>query len=130
MMFRVWGHENIRGTHKNTFEFTKDEFVTVDGDCIVGIRADFDLNKLREFVKNNSHVRIVLKCGGLEEVIVAKTNPDFDDEVEFVVRLGEYASKRTFAVRADKAAKHFNRELIRALQMGSPMEVRIEKAVE
>ena len=75
-------------------------------------------------------VKITIKTGALKEIIIAKTNPDFDDEKELVIRLGEYASPRTFAVRADKAAKHLERELIKALQMGSPMEVDIEEAVE
>lgn len=130
MMFRAWGHPNIRGTHKNTFEFTKDDFVSPEGDCIVGIKADFNVKDLRDFVRKHKLVKITVKTGGLSEVIIAKSNPDFCDEREFVVRLGEYVSDRTFAVRADKAAKHFNRELIKALQLGSPLEVSLEEAVE
>lgn len=130
MMFRAWGHPNVKGTHKNTIEFTKDDFLTPEGDCIIGIKADFDAKLLRDFVKKHRKVKITVKTGALEEVVVANTNPDFIDEHELVIRLGEHASPRTFAVRADKAAKHLNRELIRALQLGSPMEVKIEEAVE
>ena len=130
MMFRAWGHPNIKATHKNTIEFTKEDHLTPEGDCIVGVNADFDVAQLRNFVKKHKHVKITIKTGGLKEVIVAKTNPDFNDDKELVIRLGEYASPRTFAIRADKAAKHLNRELIKALQMGSPMEVDIEEAAE
>jgi hypothetical protein len=130
MMFRAWGHPNVKATHKNTIEFTKEDNLTPEGDCIVGVRADFDSAKLSQFAKKHKNVKITIKTGALKETITAKTNPDFSDEHEFVIRLGEYASPRTFAVRADKAAKHLNRELIKALQMGSPMEIQIEEAAE
>ncbi len=130
MMFRALGHPNIKATHKNTIEFTKEDYLTPEGDCIVGVKADFDVSELKKFVKKHKHVKITIKTGGLKEIITAKTNPDFSDDHELVIRLGEHASPRTFAVRADKAAKHLNRELVKALQMGSPFEVQIEEAVE
>ncbi|VVB81122.1 Uncharacterised protein [uncultured archaeon] len=130
MMFRAWGHPNIKATQKNTLEFTKEDYVTPEGDCIVGVNADFDTAKLREFVKKHKHVKITIRTGGLQEVILAKTNPSFNDEKEIVIRLGEYESERTFAVRADKAAKHLSRELVKALQSGSPIEVNVEEATE
>lgn len=130
MMFRAYGHPNIKASHKNTLEFTKEEYLSPEGDCIVGVKADFDKEKLKAFAKKHKNVKITIKTGGLSETIIAKINPDFDDDKEIVIRLGEHASQRTFAVRADKAAKHLNRELIKALQMGSPMEVDIEEAVE
>jgi len=127
MMFRAWGHPNIKATHKNTIEFTKEEYLTPEGDCVIGVKADFDTKKLQDFAKKHKFAKITIKTGGLSETIVAKTNPEFNDDKELVIRLGEYASKRTFAIRADKAAKHLNRELIRALQMGSPMEIDISE---
>jgi len=127
MMFRAWGHPNIKATHKNTIEFTKEEYLTPEGDCVIGVKADFDTKKLHDFAEKHKFAKITIKTGGLSEIIVAKTNPEFDDDKELVIRLGEYASKRTFAIRADKAAKHLNRELIRALQMGSPMEIDISE---
>ena len=45
MKFSILGHENILATHKNTLEFTKDDFVTKTGDCIVGISSDFNITK-------------------------------------------------------------------------------------
>ena len=40
--FPCYGHENILSTHKTTIEFTKDSELTLDGDCILGIKADFN----------------------------------------------------------------------------------------
>jgi len=130
MMFRVWGHPNITAKHKTTLEFTKEDYVSPKGDCIIGIRATFRLAELKRFIKANDSVKITLRIGGLTEKILAKTNPDFNDDKEMVIRLGEYASPRTFAIRADKASKHLNPEMIKVLRKGSPMEVDIEKATE
>ena len=44
MKFSARGHENIRGVHKTTFEFTKEKELTLKGDCIIGVNADFDFN--------------------------------------------------------------------------------------
>ena len=128
MMFRAWGHPNMTAMHKTTLEFTKEADLSPKGDCIVGVEANFNTAALKRFVKTHKKVRIIIKTGALKEVITATTNPQFEDDNELVIRLGEYASPRTFAIRADKAAKYLNRELIKALQTGSPMEVRIEAA--
>ena len=130
MMFRAWGHPNIKATHKTTIEFTKNDYVSPEGDCIAGVKADFDIGKLKEFVRKYAHVKITIRTGGLSEVILAKTNPLFSDDKELVIRMGEYSSTRTFAIRADKASKHLDREFVKALQMGSPIEVEIEEAAE
>ena len=53
--FSAYGHENILGTNKKTFEFTKDRDLSLKGDCIVGVNADFDLEKLKEFIKQNKN---------------------------------------------------------------------------
>jgi len=129
IIFHAWGDEGITATHKTTFEITKDDYVTIKGDCIIGINSDFDGEALRQFVKKFTKVRIILRTGALKQVINALTNPDFDDDREFVVRMGVHKDKRTFAICADKSAKYLDREFVDALQTGSPMEVDIE-AVE
>ena len=50
--FHAFGHKNLLGTHKNTLEFTKDKNLTLKGDCIVGVNADFDAGELKNFIKN------------------------------------------------------------------------------
>ena len=42
----AFGHKNVRATHRTTLEITKDEELSVRGDCIVAVAADkgfFDL---------------------------------------------------------------------------------------
>ena len=130
MIFHACGHPNIKGTHKNTFEFTKEDHLTPEGDCIIGINADFDATKLKEFAKKNPKVKMTLTVGDVTEIVIAQTNPDFNDEKEVVIRIGEHLSPRTFAHRADKSAKYLSRKMMQLLKEGKTIEVHLEKAAE
>lgn len=120
--FNAYGHPNILGTHKTTLEFTKDEAVSLKGDCIVGVNADFDLDRLRDFIKksNNKNITItikpVTKLAKIKEKITAQINPEFSHNKEFVIRKTDFASERTFAINSNKAAFELNRDLINYLK--------------
>lgn len=129
-VFHAQGHPNVRAAHKTTLEFTKAADLTPEGDCIVGVQADFDSSRVRAFARAHKKVKVTMRVGGVEEQVVADTNPDFSDEHELVIRMGSFASPRTFAVNADSAAKYLSRELVKRLQEGARMEVEIEEAVE
>ncbi len=121
--FYAYGHPNIRAMHRNTFEFTKDATVTVAGDCIIGINADF---KIPGFFVGSDKVRFDLDAGGVKEVILAELNPSFCDGNEMVVRKSGFISDRTFAIRADKASKDFSQEFREKLSDDkTKIEVRI-----
>jgi len=115
--FSIYGHENILSTHKKTFEFTKESELTKNGDCIVGVKADFELEKLKPFLKFDK-VKITIEAGGIKEEIIAIPNKSFDDSHELVVRIGDFDSKRTFAVRADKASSDLSRKLVDEIRKG------------
>lgn len=116
--FCVYGHKNLLGTHKTTLEFTKDSELTLKGDCIVGVRADFDLAVIREFSENKKIIKIIIKIktNSCEETITAELNPGFDSGTEMVIRKSSYICKRTFAINADKAAADIDRRLIEELK--------------
>ncbi|MEM2907042.1 MAG: DUF371 domain-containing protein, partial [Candidatus Odinarchaeota archaeon] len=46
------GHPNITATHKTTFEFTKEESITIKATCIVGVKASKGLPDFSEKFKN------------------------------------------------------------------------------
>ena len=107
--FRAYGHPNITGKHRTTFEFTKDSEVTLKGDCIVGVKADFSLKGIKEFIQNsiknnNKKIKIIIKTDGKEEIVHAELNPSFNSDREMVVRKSGFLDGRTLAVKADKAA--------------------------
>ena len=112
--FYAYGHPNILATHKTTIEFTKDKEITLRGNCIVGVKADFEPEMLKKLAKNpkNNGISITISNNKIHEAISAEINHDFDDGMEFVIRKTDFISKRTFATGADKAAFELKRELI------------------
>ena len=118
--FKAYGHENITAKHKTTLEFTKDKDLSLKGDCIVGVRADFDLVLLKKFIKKlkDTKVTIIIKMGNIKEEINAVINPNFNSNTEMVIRKSDFKDKRTFATMADKAAFELNRDLIKNILNG------------
>ncbi len=127
--FTAYSHPNITGAHKTTLEFTKDEDISKNADCIIGVNADFDLNKLIEIVKNNKKIKVTIKAGSLIEEVICEANTEFSDEKEIVIRKTEFISKRTFGINADKASCDLNRKLIRHIQQKDiEISISIQKA--
>ncbi|HJN56577.1 MAG: DUF371 domain-containing protein [Candidatus Woesearchaeota archaeon] len=119
--FNCYGHENVISRHKTTLEFTKGKNLTLNGDCIVGVNADFDLHSIKKFIAsatNNKKIKITIKNNekGLKEEINAELNPNFDSDSEMVIRKSDFISNRTFAINADKSAFELNNKLIEFLK--------------
>ena len=120
--FTAYGHPNILATHKTTLEFTKDDELSLNGDCIVGVKSDFELIKLEKFIKKskNKNIRITIqtisKSEKIKEKIIAEINPNFSSDKELVIRKTGFVSERTFAIKSNKAAFELNRDLIRFLK--------------
>ena len=138
--FKAYGHENITARHKTPLEFTKDKNLSLNGDCIVGVNADFELASLKKFIdsslkKNNRKIRIIVKANFnkdnpiikkslkkinykkiIKEEINAELNPYFSSNEEFVIRKTDFISERTFAIKANKAAFGLNRDLTEFLK--------------
>ena len=112
-VFRCYGHGNIRAKHEKTIEFTKDGEISVKADCIIGVRADFDLEELREF---RDKVLVVVECGDFQDEFHAIVNPDFSDEREMVLRKSRYSTARTFGVMLSKGAAGLKREIVRMMR--------------
>ena len=118
--FNAWGHQNIIGTHKTTLEFTKDGQLSLQGDCILGINADFDLAEIKKFIKNSKtgKIAIIIEASGkkIKEEITAELNSNFSSERELVIRKTDFISERTFAVKSSKSSCELGRELIEFLK--------------
>ena len=173
--FTCYGHENITCRHKTTLEFTKDSELSLKGDCIAGIKADFSIKEIRRFIEslgNNKKITITMETiknyynnknsdkiknnensnkkitnnknnyitieknrikgniaeNKITEKINAEINQGFDSDREMVIRKGDFADKRTFAIKADKAAFELNAELVNFLKdRNAAIEVCLEK---
>jgi len=119
--FNAYGHPSVLGTHKNTIEFTKDKEISLKGDCIIGVNADFDLSDIRNLINKSAHYKVSITIEALgskkiKETIIAEINPDFRSYHEIVIRKTDFVSGRTLATKADKACNDLNKELISFLK--------------
>ena len=114
--FHACGHPNILATHKTTLEFTKDSDLSLRGNCIAGVKADFDLDEIKNFVKKSkgNKIRIIIETDDkkIKDAVMAELNPAFAANNEFVIRKTDFVSERTFAIKADKAAFELKKGLI------------------
>jgi len=51
LAFTARGHEHILATHRSTLAFTREDWLTMRGDCIVAVSADFEEKSLRKFLE-------------------------------------------------------------------------------
>ncbi len=117
--FSAFGHRNIRASHKNTLEFTKDKEVNVSGDCILGVNSDFDADSIKKFLneaKSAEKMKCRIEACGISDEFEFEINPKFNGSHEIVFRLGEFASERTLGVRASKSAGMIKREIAEAMR--------------
>ena len=132
----AWGHENIRSTHKTTFEITKETVLTRRGDCIIAVCATKGATDLRPKFrqvarKENSRITITVEADEMREVIQAFGSPQllFTHPTDLVIRKSDYVCGRTIAIRADKSAAELSRKLVEKLQ-NPHQKVRITLVVE
>jgi len=129
--FNVQGHKNLQGKHKSTLEFTRDKELNLHGDCIIGVNADFNLNKIRKFIAGAEKIKMTLTINELAEEILFDVNSNFNDAKEIVIRLGEYKSNRTLGTHASKSAKMINRQIIKLMKSPKQMMVvKLEKTTK
>jgi len=117
------GHANVLGTHRMTFEVTKDSHLSKRGDCIIGVNAnkgptDFSSEFKKACKRDGARITVRLEATGVVEIIhgSGSRNLSFAHPNEMVGRKSSFASDRTILVRADKAAIDLNRRLIEKLR--------------
>ncbi len=114
--FTAYGHPNITAKHRNTVEITREKELGKEGDCIIGVNADFSPSELKEFAQKASHARMTIQAGKIREEVSFETNKDFSDAHEIVIRKTDFISGRTLGIKADRAAKDLKRGLVEALK--------------
>lgn len=116
--FHCFGHKNILALHRNTIEFTKESHLTKNGDCILGVKADFDFKELIEFIKKSKGKKIKAKIivGDYKDEFSFFPNPSFSHPEEMVIRKTDFKSERTLGILCDKSAKDIKREIINKMK--------------
>jgi uncharacterized protein len=117
------GHPLVRSSHPTTIEVTTEEYLTENGDCIIGVSASKGCAGLDRRVKESlrhkgSMVTLRLIVGALSFVVRASGDPrlQLSHEHDIVIRRSDFISDRTLAVRADASAKDIPREMVNHLR--------------
>jgi len=117
------GHRLVRSTHPTTIEITTEEYLSEEGDCVIGVGATKGCAGLSTAAKAamrvpGSRVRAELVVEGLSFEVRASGDPrlQLSDPHEMVIRRSNYVSGRTLAVHADAASKDVPREIVRLLK--------------
>lgn len=127
---KAHGHHNVTAEHASTVEVTTDEYLTAQGDCIVGVAADkspaeFDPAFRQAAQDTSASITMTIRVGDLTDRIVGRGDPalTFASERSLVARTSTYVDDRTILVDGDGAAADLDRELVQRLADGHDIEV-------
>ena len=127
------GHRNVTSLHKSTFEVTKDAEIGPAADCIVGTSADKSmLNFPQEFkdriADSNTKIKVILDTENGHDEITGFGHEDLTltHPTDIVCRTSDFICPRTLMIRADKAARDLDGDLIEDLKNEKIMEVTIK----
>ena len=126
------GHENVLSLHKSTFEITKDNDLSLSGDCIIGLDIDKSMedfpDEFKEKLANDdTKVIVELKTPNASDTIEGYGHHDLtlSHPTDIVCRKSTFVCSRTLMIKSNKAAIDLNRDLIKDLANGESMEVNI-----
>lgn len=118
-----YGHPMVTSLHRTTIEVTKDPHLTINGDCIIGVRADKGLNELSRSVresiaKDGSRLLIIIEVHEHSFEVNARgaSALTLESHDEMVIRKSTFISPRTLALKADAAAKDIPRAMVESLR--------------
>ena len=118
-----FGHPNIQSFHVRTVEITKDEHLTLKGDCIIGVRAakacaDLHPAIKNRLMKNDSHITIEIVVGNEAYTITGSGDERLTlrSTHDIVIRKTNFVCPRTLSVRCDKASSDIPRKMVQALK--------------
>ena len=127
------GHENVLSLHKSTFEITKDNDLSLSGDCIIGLDIDKSMEDFPEEFKEklaneDTKVIVELKTPNASDTIEGYGHHDLtlSHPTDMVCRKSTFVCSRTLMIKSNKAAIDLNRDLIKDLANGESMDVNIE----
>ena len=117
------GHKHVLSLHEKTLEITKDDELTPQGDCIVGVNSGISCMDLPEKMKKKiqnpeTKIKFTLKVGkfsfkmqghGSEKLTLKHVS-------DIVLRKSAFTCSRTIAINCDKASSDIPRDFVRLLQ--------------
>jgi hypothetical protein len=129
-IIRCRGHPRVLGTHPTTFEVTREEQLTENGNCIIGVGADRGCAGLspafRAVLAHDDAILVTrLVCNDIVVEVRSHGSSQFtlDHPTDLVWRKSPFVSGRTVGIRSDRAAISLPRDLIEYLARGDEMVV-------
>ena len=117
------GHKNILSLHQKTIEITKDEELTSNGDCIVGVSANISCVDLPEKMKKkiqNPKTKITFSIRAENKKFTVQGNGSeklsLKHTKDIVLRKSGFTCSRTIALNCDKASNDIPRDFVKILQ--------------
>ena len=135
MIFKITtkGHKNVSSLHKSTFEITRDAEIGPTADCIIGVDMDNSmLNFPAEFKEriadSNTKIKVILDTENGHDEITGFGHEDLTltHPTDIVCRTSDYTCSRTLMIKADKAARDLDADLIEDLKNEKIMDVTIK----
>ena len=124
------GHPLVLGTHPTTFEVTREDYLTENGNCIIGIAADKGCAGLsmefRQVLMHDDAVLVTrLACDGVIVDIrsCGSSQLILDHPSDMVWRKSAFVCGRTIGILSDRVALTLPRELMANLARGKEMVV-------
>ncbi len=118
----AFGHENILCTHNKTIEITKDNYLTVKGNCILGINASMackDLNsKLKSQIRKGKKFKISIRSGEIFDFFLGYGDDKLTllSDKDMVFRKSNFICDRTVLINCNKSSNELHRDLIKEIK--------------
>ena len=117
------GHKNILSLHQKTLEITKDDELTSNGDCIVGVSANISCVDLPEKMKKKirspkTRISFSIRVGNKKFIIKGNGSKKLSlkHTKDIVLRKSAFTCSRTIAINCDNASSDIPRDFVKILQ--------------
>jgi hypothetical protein len=124
------GHPLVIGNHPTTFEVTREDHLTKNGNCIIGISADKGCAGLsaafkRVLANEDAILTTRLSCGDITVEVKSHGSSRFtlDHQTDMVWRRSSFVCGRTIGILSDHVAADLPDALIANLVAGKEMIV-------
>ena len=120
---KFYGHKNVLSLHPRTIEITMDRHLTLNGDCIIGVKANKACCDIRDDIKqklrtNNAYVEFQLIVEPYTITIIGLGNSELklDHKHDIVMRKSNFICSRTICLNSNLAAVDLPRQMVDLLR--------------
>jgi len=124
------GHPLVLGNHPTTFEVTREDHLTKNGNCIIGISADKGCAGLSAAFKRvlaNDDTVLITRLSSMDVTVEVKSHGSsrftLDHPTDMVWRRSSFVCGRTIGILSDHVAADLSKALIANLVAGKEMVV-------